>query len=97
LDHEPASICVRLTVQGRVQGVGYRAWLHREASGLGLSGWVCNRLDGSVEAIVQGPPSAVDQVATRARRGPPGAVVVRVLREAVPAIEPGGFAIGPTR
>ncbi|MEQ8586706.1 MAG: acylphosphatase [Thalassobaculaceae bacterium] len=60
----------RLTVTGRVQGVGYRAWTLKAATELGLSGWVRNRLDGSVEIVARGEPAALDGLAERCRRGP---------------------------
>lgn len=57
-------------VRGRVQGIGYRAWAASEAVRLGLEGWVRNRRDGSVEAIVAGPPDKVAVMIEAARRGP---------------------------
>ena len=50
---------VRLRITGQVQGVGYRLWMTRTAASLGLRGWVRNRTDGSVEALVTGTPEAV--------------------------------------
>ncbi|MBK1662316.1 acylphosphatase [Paracraurococcus ruber] len=59
-----------LLIGGRVQGVGYRDWMVREAGRLGLSGWVRNRPDGQVEAVVAGPEPAVEALLTLLRRGP---------------------------
>jgi acylphosphatase len=70
---------VRVVVEGRVQGVGFRAWMVRRATGLGLSGWVRNRLDGSVEAVLAGPAAAVERLLADCREGPPAAEVGRVL------------------
>lgn len=69
----------RLTIQGRVQGVGFRWALNVEANRLGLCGWVRNRRDGHVEALVCGTPDAVDALTAWAHRGPPSARVDRVL------------------
>lgn len=55
---------------GRVQGVGYRAWSRDEAQRLGLGGWVRNREDGSVEALLEGPEPAVAEMTQRLREGP---------------------------
>jgi len=62
-------------VHGRVQGVGFRAYLRREAERLGVTGWVRNRLDGTVEAMIHGWPDDVAQVLNWMRRGPPAARV----------------------
>lgn len=69
---------VHVGIGGRVQGVGYRAWTERVAAELGLSGWVRNRRDGSVEAVFQGPDDAVTDMLTRCERGPEAAAVRRV-------------------
>ncbi|MFC7473939.1 acylphosphatase [Dankookia sp. GCM10030260] len=68
-----------LLIEGRVQGVGYRDWMAREAGRLGLSGWVRNRVDGKVEAVIAGPEPAVEALLTLARRGPILARVDSVL------------------
>jgi acylphosphatase len=69
---------VHVRIEGRVQGVGFRAWTYRHAIGLALGGWVRNRRDGSVEAVFQGPAAAVADMIERCRGGPPGAYVTRV-------------------
>jgi acylphosphatase len=72
------NITRHLRISGRVQGVGYRASLHAEASARSVAGWVRNRRDGTVEAVLQGSPAAVDAVLVWARRGPPGALVTNI-------------------
>jgi len=62
-------------VRGRVQGVGFREYLRREAERHGVTGWVRNRHDGTVEATVHGWPDDVAQVLNWMRRGPPAARV----------------------
>lgn len=76
-----------LRIEGRVQGVFYRASLIDEATRLGLTGWVRNRVDGSVEALVQGVPDAVQALIAWAHQGPPGARVSAVAVSAA-AMEP---------
>lgn len=68
----------QIRVNGSVQGVGFRIAMRDEARRLGITGWVRNRADGSVEALVQGPPAALDAIVGWARRGPPGARVTDV-------------------
>jgi acylphosphatase len=69
---------VRLHITGRVQGVGYRVWAMQMAPRLGLRGWVRNRSDGSVEALVIGEDGAVDRMIEACREGPFGARVADV-------------------
>jgi acylphosphatase len=68
-------VAKHLRITGRVQGVGYRQWMCAEAERLGVSGWVRNRRDGSVEALVDGQAEALELLIERARRGPPAARV----------------------
>ena len=86
---------VRVVIRGRVQGVGYRAWLAREAEARGLDGWVRNRRDGAVEAPIAGPEPDVNEAVAQFRRGPARARVDAVETEA--AADPGrGFTVRPT-
>ncbi|EXI71130.1 MAG TPA: acylphosphatase [Candidatus Accumulibacter phosphatis] len=73
------TICRQLSIRGRVQGVGYRWSLCAEAGRLGLRGWVRNRRDGSVEALVSGPVESVDALLLWAQRGPSMARVDSVV------------------
>ena len=65
----------QIRVRGRVQGVGFRYAMRREAERAGVRGWVRNRSDGSVEALLQGEAAAVARLVEWARRGPPAARV----------------------
>jgi acylphosphatase len=71
----------QVTIRGRVQGVGYRAWVEERARLSRLEGWVRNRRDGSVEALFAGPPSVVAEMVALCRHGPPSARVDNVTRE----------------
>jgi acylphosphatase len=79
-----------------VQGVGYRLWATRTAASLGLRGWVRNRLDGTVEALVTGAPERVEAMIDACWRGPRAAQVSEVT--AVPDFDDGslGFIALPT-
>jgi len=72
---------LQVTIRGRVQGVGYRAWVEYQARQSNLEGWVRNRRDGSVEALFAGPPTAVAEMVALCRHGPPGARVDNVISE----------------
>ena len=67
-----------LMILGRVQGVFYRNWAKQTAAELGLAGWVRNRLDGSVEALIEGTDEAVERFTALAAEGPPAAQVALV-------------------
>jgi len=71
-------------VEGRVQGVGYREACIERARALGLTGWVRNRLDGSVEVMLQGPADAVARMHVWLHEGPPAARVDRVTQATLP-------------
>jgi len=91
------AICRKLRIRGRVQGVGYRWSLCAEAQRLGLSGWVRNRTDGSVEALVVGDDEAVGKMIEACRRGPLSARVDAVDVEPVDLdVLPSGFTRRPT-
>ncbi len=80
----------RLSITGRVQGVGYRDWCLRTARAAQLTGWVRNRADGSVEAVVQGPAEAVETFVAACHAGPPLARVTAVdTSSAEETLEPG--------
>ncbi len=87
----------RLGITGRVQGVGYRDWTMATAQRLGLKGWVRNRVDGSVEALVVGDDDAVGKMIEACRRGPTLAKVDAVDVEPVDLdVLPPGFTRLPT-
>lgn len=83
---------IRLIARGRVQGVGYRAFIARAAAGLSLSGWARNRDDGAVEIVAAGPDAALETLAEAARRGPPLARV-----ETLDRAEADAFALAERR
>ncbi len=72
---ESEKVTRRLVARGRVQGVWFREGMRQEAARLGITGWVRNRMDGSVEAVVQGSPGAVEAMLAWAHRGPEAAHV----------------------
>jgi acylphosphatase len=93
---------IRAFVRGRVQRVGYRAWVNAHANALGLTGFVRNRADGSVEAVFAGEPDRVAQMAESLLRGPPKARVegVEIAQVDASALEEtfgASFVVLPTR
>lgn len=86
----------RLRIYGRVQGVAYRAWTVATARSLGVSGWVRNRRDGSVEALVAGAGPDVAALIERCRHGPPAARVDRVEESDASPEAIDGFEARPT-
>lgn len=70
---------IRLIISGTVQGIGYRKWLKYQAECVHVTGWVKNREDGSVEAVISGDEQNLDTVIVRARKGPPLSHVVDVI------------------
>ena len=94
-------IVVHIIVFGRVQGVGYRAFVEREAVRRNLTGWVRNRRDGTVEAVFKGEAGAIDDMIAACRRGPFAARVDAIDRreavaEELELREGGRFAVLPT-
>ena len=98
----PAHIVVHIVAFGRVQGVGYRAFVEREAARHCLEGWVRNCRDGTVEAMFKGEAEAIDDMLAACKRGPHGARVDLInqragsdadLRARVPGEE---FSVLPT-
>jgi acylphosphatase len=85
-----------LRIYGQVQGIGYRAWTVRTATEMGLRGWVRNRTDGSVEALLIGKEEKVEAMITACRNGPPLVQVTDIqAAEAEPEVLP-GFEQRPT-
>ena len=86
----------RLRITGKVQGVGYRLWATRTAASLGMRGWVRNRSDGSVEALVTGASQQVVAMIEASRKGPPGAIVDDVSVASAEDDGSDGFVALPT-
>ena len=97
-DRAPVLECWRVRVTGRVQGVGFREACIRHATVLGVSGWVRNRTDGSVEAVLQAGADRLEPMREWLQRGPPGARVqdVAVQRLEAPWAGLDGFERRPT-
>ena len=86
----------RVEIFGRVQGVWYRGWTVDQATARGLSGWVRNRRDGSVEAVFAGASALVDEMVDACWQGPPAARVDGVERTVMPDFTASGFVQKPT-
>ena len=82
---EPAATRLDATVFGRVQGVGFRYFVLREAMDLGLQGWVANTSDGAVRCVAEGPRDSLEVLLERLREGPVSAIVDRVSVAWMPA------------
>lgn len=87
---------VRVVISGRVQGVWYRAWTERQAAALGLDGWVRNRRDGTVEAVLSGDVAVVEQMISELWDGPDLAQVKAIDRYPHDEAVTPGFAVKPT-
>ncbi len=85
---------VHLTINGRVQGVGFRYATRRRAESRGVGGWVRNNADGTVEAVFEGEPEQVDALVAWCRRGPSGARVDEVKVELEAPSGERGFRAG---
>jgi acylphosphatase len=72
-------ITKHLIIKGHVQGVSYRAWLQNEAKSLDIDGWVRNRSDGSVEALIHGPEDCIQKLIEQAHEGPFLAKVATII------------------
>lgn len=87
---------VRVVIEGRVQGVWFRGWLAQQAGERALCGWVRNRSDGTVEAVLSGPAATVEAMVAACHVGPPAARVSRLSVEAAEPPAGSGFHPRPT-
>lgn len=91
-----SEVAVNVRIEGRVQGVWYRGWTVQVATELGVSGWVRNRRDDSVEAVFSGTQTQIDKIIEKCHSGPSAARVDRVIiKDETGTIEP-GFKYLPT-
>ncbi len=86
----------RIVVHGRVQGVGFRFWTKRMADQREVSGWVRNRIDGTVEVHAEGSPQALHDMERLLRQGPPASSVTTLDSRPAPSAVGTGFRIEPT-
>ena len=89
-------VAVLLRIEGRVQGVWYRGWTIDEATARGLRGWVRNRRDGTVEALLVGPGAAVREMIEACRKGPRAARVTEIVESPAEDHGEAGFSQLPT-
>ena len=87
---------VRVVIEGRVQGVFFRAWTVQEAKEKNLRGWVRNRLDGAVEAVFSGAEADVDDMIEACRQGPPAARIDTITQSPAEPPDTDGFGYLPT-
>ena len=87
---------VHVVITGRVQGVGFRAFVEREAEALRLAGWVRNRRDGTVEAVFVGDEREIQHILMELNAGPPAAAVTDVRTGPYEGPIPDGFSSLPT-
>ena len=92
-----SKVAVHVRIEGRVQGVWFRAWTEKTANEIGLSGWVRNCRDGTVEAVFCGAQTQVDQMIERCHEGPPSARVDQVIVESDADQSYAGFEKRPTK
>lgn len=93
------AIVRHVVVEGHVQGVGYREFTRRAAHRLGVSGWVRNRSNGVVEAVICGPPAAVEALIAEMQMGPHSAVVNDISvteHDQIHGVDSHAFVIQPT-
>ena len=93
---DPSSVDIaRLdaVVAGRVQGVGFRYYVVREARRLGLDGWTANEVDGSVRVVADGPRDTLEVLLDALSEGPPASIVERVVVN-WPPVSPGSWLVG---
>jgi acylphosphatase len=84
---------IHFQVRGRVQGVGFRWFVQREAAGLNLRGWVRNTDEGDVDVVASGTPDQIDALRASLRRGPRGSRVDHIQEDSMPETE----SLGPFR
>ncbi len=91
-----AGTAVHVYIEGRVQGVWFRGWTEKQASKLGLTGWVRNLRDGRVEAVFAGDADKVGAMLALCRKGPPMARVDNIVKSETDAPATAGFETRPT-